>query len=50
MTRKIRAKLGMRGQYSTNIFLKSVSLYSGPTRMPVLPLDAAVSIVALATS
>ena len=50
MTRKIRAKLGMRGQYSTNIFLKSASLHSGPIGMPVLPLDAAVSIVASATS
>ena len=37
-------------QYSTNIFLKSVNLHSGPRRMPVLPLDAAVSIVASATS
>ena len=50
MTRKIRAKLGMRGQYCTNIFLKSVSLHSGRTRMPILPLDGAVSIVASATS
>ena len=50
MTRKIHAKLGMLCQYSTNVFLKSVILHSGPTRMPVLPLDAAVSIVVSATS
>ena len=43
-------KLGKRDYYYANIFLKSVGLHSGPTRMPVLPLDAAVSIVALATS
>ena len=48
VTRRIHVKLGKRGHYSTNIFLKSVTLHSGPRKVPVLPLDADVSIVASA--